>query len=205
MQTILRPLRHKSCLSILALGMLACTSSAQIDLASFGSTSLTVDPVSTTATYTQTASGITFQPSVSFGDTLGGEFIASAYNWSAYNPTSPGIAWFAKVSILSGANPNLPFTLNLIDTVAGTSLNLDGDTTGATSGSYIALTLNPTDPGSASALSSVNFVQLTWNNGGNLNVSVEGVAAVPEPSTYALLALGGLALGGYVMRRRQRA
>lgn len=29
--------------------------------------------------------------------------------------------------------------------------------------------------------------------------------AVPEPSTYALLALGGLALGGYALRRRCRA
>lgn len=29
--------------------------------------------------------------------------------------------------------------------------------------------------------------------------------AVPEPSTYALLALSGLALGGYAMRRRRRA
>lgn len=32
-----------------------------------------------------------------------------------------------------------------------------------------------------------------------------GFTTVPEPSTYALLALSGLALGGYAMRRRRRA
>jgi hypothetical protein len=30
------------------------------------------------------------------------------------------------------------------------------------------------------------------------------VALVPEPSTYALLALSGLALAGYAARRRRR-
>jgi len=36
-------------------------------------------------------------------------------------------------------------------------------------------------------------------------VGGNGFTTVPEPSTYALLALSGLALGGYAMRRRRRA
>lgn len=178
-----------------------------VDLASFGSANFTVDPVSTTAAYSQTASGLVFSPTITFADTLGGSF-ASTYNWSTstYNPfATPPANWFVKMSI-SGANPNLPFTLNLINTVVGTLVNFDGDTS-ALSGGYVPLTLSTTDPGVAAALSAIDMAQFTWNNGAAGNVTLAGVAVspVPEPTTYALLALCGLAFGGYAIRRRQRA
>lgn len=55
-----------------------------------------------------------------------------------------------------------------------------------------------------------NVVGLTLDAGGtgnavNATFTSLSVTAVPEPSTYALLALSGLALGGYAMRRRRRA
>ena len=44
----------------------------------------------------------------------------------------------------------------------------------------------------------------TWGGSGSAGVRVEGVATVvPEPSTYALLGLAGLALAGYAVRRRR--
>lgn len=51
----------------------------------------------------------------------------------------------------------------------------------------------------------------TWGTGGDSFLSNNGnnytasFTVVPEPSTYALLALSGVALGGYVVRRRRRA
>ena len=74
---------------------------------------------------------------------------------------------------------------------------------------------NPTDP--------FGFVNMELSTAGNTIVASSGVAQaffnppvsqtaadnnlilVPEPSTYALLSLAGLALGGYAARRRLRA
>lgn len=39
----------------------------------------------------------------------------------------------------------------------------------------------------------------------NYNGGIEQIQMVPEPSTYALLGLAGIALGGYAVRRRRRA
>jgi hypothetical protein len=46
------------------------------------------------------------------------------------------------------------------------------------------------------------FVPL-W--GGDSTVGVDNVGVVPEPSTYALLALGAAGLGGHLIRRRRRS
>lgn len=169
-----------------------------VDLVSFGTADFSIDPLASTAG-TQTASGITFSP-ISLADTVGGSFISAPFNWSSFPAAT---AFAVKISILSGANPSLPFSLSLVD-ASSNILNFVGTTVGATTDSYVALTLNGTDPGNPIVLQGVTAGQFTWDGGANpANVSVQTIAAVPEPSTYALLALAGVALGGYVARRRR--
>ena len=79
------------------------------------------------------------------------------------------------------------------------------------------LSPNPTDPfGSSLIEMSLAGNQIIASSGvgqaffgssapGSQTADNDNFNLVPEPSTYALLAMSGLALGGYVVRRRRRA
>jgi hypothetical protein len=104
-------------------------------------------------------------------------------------------------------------------TAGGFSITLEGG-----SGKYVATTFNWNSFSPSSSTVSVpvnvagadsgfewnNIVGFTWDSGGSgaaINATFTNltVSAVPEPSTYALLALGGLALFFVARRRKLKA
>ncbi len=184
---------------------LAKASSDYIDLADFGSGSYTVLTEVTTASYAQSELGLTFSPSVALGDTLVGTYNSGPLDWSSYADLANTI--FVKV-VFTGANPSSPMVLDIYNTggaavlqYQGTSVPI-GEVIGA---NYLPFTLNAgySPLQIAGVLSDVVASQITWGGSGTAGVRVEGVATVPEPSTYALLGLAGLALAGYAVRRRR--
>ena len=171
-----------------------------IDLVSLGSPTFTIEPSISSGTYSQSASGITYSPSVALGDSVGGTITAT--NLSSF--TDLQNAAYLKISF-SGANPNLPMTLELFDSTLASSIKYQGTTDPTATGSAapyfkFSLTSGPIPSG---FLSGIGGAQITWDGDGSVNATLQAIATVPEPSTYALLALSGLAIGGYAIRRRR--
>lgn len=178
-----------------------------VELTKLGTNAFLVDfPGSTTASFSQTATTLTFTgfDSGATANYLAGTFKAGKLNWTAYT-NSPYITFALNMSS-SGTNPNTSFSLDLIDSTFTSIATYGGTTTGLTGTlSLVNLTLDAVGSGAYNDVIALGF---TWD--GSMSspntITVESVyAVVPEPSTYALLALGGLALSGYAMRRRRRA
>lgn len=176
---------------------LTAASHAQVDLLSFGSSTFSIDPGST-ATYAQSVSGITMNTTPTLGDTW--------YNDSMTPVTSNDWSGFPSFALRMTAltNPGLTYSVTLFDSGSNIINVYDGSTVGLTSTPSLSpLSLNA--PGTGD-LTSVQFVQFTWGGGGSpINTEVTEFVGVPEPSTYVLLILAGIGLGGYLMRRRRQS
>jgi hypothetical protein len=182
---------------------IAPIANAQTDLLSLSDPAAFGGVVATTFTGlgAQTSSGFVYNGTVNFGDNVFGQ-LASAQDWSSQ--VGPGIVFTLFMSV-SGTNPDIPFSLEFFDSAFASIDIWEGTTVGLTA-TPVYNNLSIITPGSGNYSDVGSFV-LTWNGGGaeTLDSTVSNIAVVPEPSTYALLALSGLAFGGYVIRRRRRA
>ena len=94
----------------------------------------------------------------------------------------------------AGGSPgiNFAFTRN-----AGNGYGLN-----ISQGAQTYIDSNMTSSSGTMAIDSVQFYSTAQGSGNN--VGFDNLSVVPEPSTYALLALGAVAIGGCVLRRRRR-
>jgi hypothetical protein len=156
-----------------------------------------------TATGAQTAAGWVVNGSITPGDLVYGD-LATSQNWSSQ--FTAGVSSFGLFMSTAAPNPNVPISLEFLDS-SSASIDIWTAVTGTTAfNGYLDFGLAPSAPGSGN-YSDVKGVIVTWANAApeTINTTMSTVAVVPEPSTYALLAMSGLAIGGYVIRRRRRA
>jgi len=164
-------------------------------------TGVSVQAGETLLTFSQTA--LTLNMNSSFG--LGGGILSAAFlsdgEQAVWDWT--GVTAFALTMSVAGTNPNMPFTLDffgLFEDEATEVGQFTGTTEGLTSTPSL-VTLNEVFRGDFSA---VVGMTLTFDAEGSINTTINDITAVPEPSTWALLSLGGAICAGAVLRRRSK-
>jgi len=199
---------NKLKVSILALVavLAANTQAANVDIGSFATGSFTVDPAST-YTPTQSGSGLTTSTTVTAGDTFYGNF-TSPKNWSSYGFSGGSNSSLGLVMGVTGTNPNLFFSVTLLDSAFAVIESYSASTAGLTSTpAFVALTPDAGSAGGGLA-TDVSNVVFGWNGGGAINTTILGIqstvnlAAVPEPSVASLFALGTVGLVALRARRK---
>ena len=196
----------KTILLIAFAGIIAVSTKASaqfIDLISFGNvTSGGIPSLGTIeGAGSQTATSVNFTSSIALSDGF--------YNASALSPALSLVSsetLYLKVSSPIAQNPNLTFNIFDSNWNQGAD-NLGGSTadTPITTGgfSYFPLVIN----GSPN-LANITYLNFSWggsSTGLTPNISLNGISAVPEPSTYALMALGALGLFLAARRRKVQA
>lgn len=176
-----------------ALSTFICLQAADAQiLSNFGTSNFTVDTDNSTLPFTQSGSSFTAT------DTSG--ILAGVFNTSfSLSSASP-----LRLNLLfTGTNQNTPFTIQfLAPTTFASIATYSGSTAGATSASVS--TQISLSTGATFTNQTVGGVNITLNGAGGQTVSYQfqSLEVVPEPSTYALMALGGVILF-FIARRRK--
>ena len=185
----------------------AAFANAQISLSSLGSIGLIINTADSTAgIYSQSGSSLQFNSALVNGDALQGALVSPG-NWSSYNAgngTQGSSTDFSLyMALTGGTNPNMGFNVQIWNAGFSDSLYLAGNTISASSvASYVPLTY---DSGSISVLANPSTLIISWNDSGTPTVTMTSLSAVPEPSTYALLAVGAVGLFLSFRRRKVQA
>lgn len=170
-------------------------------LAQFGSLSsnvFTIDETSlngwTSSNVSQTTTGVNVNGADDIGNSWSGGW-ASTWNLSSNDNL--------QINITGPTFPTSTFSVTLFSADQGggdfLSKTFDGDFSQAgVVGNNYSLTFNSGD--SFTAVSGFTFTSA--GSGENMNISFNNLSVIPEPSTYALMALGGLVLF-YIARRRK--
>ncbi len=192
----------KIALSSLASVVLSLSAHAQfVDLISLGTSGIgAADLIG--ASLTQDATGVTVNGSVAQNDNFYNSSNFSPQNWS----TSQGL-WI-KSSVTTAAIPALSFTMNLFDSSFAIIGSYQGNTATSTSADGFTYFGQLTAVGTPT-LTGITGLQINFDTGtnsgagtANPNMQMLAVSTIPEPSTYALMALGGLVFF-FIARRRK--
>lgn len=128
--------------------------------------------------------------------------------------TQPVLSTLGSSAVLNGSNQYYFMGINTLDTLGTLAVgqtyemgSLGLTASGDASGTWDVYTVQQNSPlfktyffdGTAFEQP---FGNMPWVGGGNYSLKLGEVAAVPEPSTLAMLGLAGLGAGGYAWRRR---
>lgn len=186
-----------SVIACILLNSLASQAIAAVNLTTFGSDAESFG----TWSYNPATSNIS--GTAAPGDLL---YPVSATGWDLSTLGSPNDFVFQLTGLVT-TSPGGGFQLTLEDSGGNISAtDVDFSLFGPTS-STVQIAVNTASLPGAMDWANISNWNLISSVGGTIDATFTNldVAAVPEPSTYALLALSGLAFGGYVIRRRRRA